>query len=217
MSTDKEMKKEDKGTSDNVNMHDSQEDKKSTDSNASAKPGKDEASSSKSVKGSGKSKGESGKKSSDNRSRKEQSTKEKLAEAQEKYLRLSAEFDNYRKRTLKEKMDLTKTAGESLLVNLLPVMDDFDRAMTVMESATDCNAMKEGIDLIYTKMQEFLKQNGVREIEAREEDFDTDLHEAVTKIPAPDKKLKGKVVDVIQKGYYLNEKVMRYSKVVVGE
>lgn len=147
----------------------------------------------------------------------EQSAVEKLAEMQDKYLRLSAEFDNYRRRTLKEKMELTKTAGESLLVNLLPVMDDFERAMKVMENASDCNSMKEGIDLIYNKFRDFLKQNGVKEIESDNCEFDTDLHDAVTKIPAPDKKLKGKVVDTIQKGYYLHEKVMRHSKVVVGE
>lgn len=141
----------------------------------------------------------------------------KLAEMQDKYLRLSAEFDNYRRRTLKEKMELTKTAGESLLVNLLPVMDDFERAMKLMESATDCKAMKEGIDLIYLKFRDFLKQNGLREIESDNCDFDTDLHEAITKIPAPDKKLQGKVVDTVQKGYYLHEKVIRYSKVVIGE
>jgi molecular chaperone GrpE len=147
----------------------------------------------------------------------EESPLVKLAEMQDKYLRLSAEFDNYRRRTLKEKMDLTKTAGESLLVNLLPVMDDFERAMKVMENASDCKAMKDGIDLIYSKFREFLKQNGVKEIESDNCDFDTDLHDAVTKIPAPDKKLKGKVVDTIQKGYYLHEKVMRHSKVVIGE
>lgn len=142
---------------------------------------------------------------------------EKLAELQDKYLRLSAEFDNYRKRTLKERIELIKSAGESILLSLLPVMDDFDRAINLMESAPDSRAMKEGIDLIYSKMREFLKQNGVKEIDALDKDFDTDLHEAVTKIPATDKKKKGKVVDVIQKGYYLNDKVIRYSKVVVGE
>lgn len=153
----------------------------------------------------------------DNIEQQEATLEEKLAEAQDKYIRLSAEFDNYRKRTLKEKMDLTKSAGETIISNILPVMDDFDRALQVMEEASDCKAMKEGIDLIYAKFNEFLKANGVKEIEAKEKTFDTDLHEAVTKIPAPDKKLKGKIVDVIQKGYYLNEKVIRYAKVVVGE
>ena len=156
-------------------------------------------------------------KKTDNKAGKEPGIEEKLAEAQDKYLRLSAEFDNYRKRTLKEKMDLTKSAGETIINNLLPVMDDFERALQVMEEATDCKAMKDGIDLIYAKFNEFLKGNGVKEIEAMSEEFDTDLHEAITKIPAPEKKLKGKVVDVIQKGYYLNDKVIRYAKVVVGE
>lgn len=145
------------------------------------------------------------------------SLEEKLADAQEKYIRLSAEFDNYRKRTLKEKMELTKSAGESLLTNILPVMDDFERALQVMESAADCKSMKDGIDLIYSKFQDFLKINGVKEIEAVNQVFDTDIHEAITKIPAPDKKRKGKVVDVIQKGYYLNDKIIRYAKVVIGE
>ncbi len=156
-------------------------------------------------------------KKTDTKAKKNQSIEEKLAESQDKYLRLSAEFDNYRKRTLKEKMDLTKSAGESIMNNLLPVMDDFERALQVMEKAEDCNAMKEGIDLIYSKFSEFLKVNGIKEIDAIKEKFDTDLHEAITKIPAPEKKLKGKVVDVIQKGYYLNDKVIRYSKVVIGE
>ena len=156
-------------------------------------------------------------KKTDNKVSTEPTLEEKLAESRDKYLRLSAEFDNYRKRTLKEKMELTKSAGESILNNILPVMDDFDRALQLMESATDCVSMKEGIDLIYIKFQEFLKTNGLKEIEAVNKEFDTDLHEAITKIPAPDKKLKGKVVDVIQKGYYLNEKVIRFAKVVVGE
>jgi molecular chaperone GrpE len=141
----------------------------------------------------------------------------KLAEMQDKYLRLSAEFDNYRKRTLREKIELTKTASESLLLNLLPVLDDFERGITLMDSAADCKAMKDGIDLIYLKFRSFLEQNGVKEIEALNKDFDVDLHDAVTKIPVSEKKLKGKVVDVVQKGYVLNEKVIRFSKVVVGE
>lgn len=153
----------------------------------------------------------------DTRVQNKESLEEKLTEAQDKYLRLSAEFDNYRKRTLKEKMDLTKSAGESVLSNILPVMDDFDRALQLMDSASDCHSMKDGIDLIYNKFQEFLKRNGIKEIEAVNLEFDTDLHEAITKIPAPEKKLKGKVVDVIQKGYYLNDKIIRYAKVVVGE
>jgi len=142
---------------------------------------------------------------------------EKLAEIQDKYIRLSAEFDNFRKRTLKEKMELIKSGGESVLSNILPVVDDFDRALGSAENSDDITALKEGMQLIKTKFNQFLEQNGVKEIEAKEKDFDTDLHEAVTKIPAPTEELKGKVVDVIEKGYYLNEKVLRFSKVVVGE
>ncbi len=147
----------------------------------------------------------------------EKTDAEKLAEMNDKYLRLAAEYDNYRKRTLKEKMELTKSAGEDILVNILPVMDDFERGLNHMDEAKDLEAVKEGVKLIYTKFQEFLKQRGVKEIDAKEKDFDTDLHEALTKIPAPTEKLKGKVVDVIEKGYYLNEKVIRFSKVVIGE
>ncbi|MEA1887783.1 MAG: nucleotide exchange factor GrpE [Bacteroidota bacterium] len=156
-------------------------------------------------------------KESDRSEKKEDYIEVKLAELQDKYLRLSAEFDNYRKRTLRERIELTKSAGENILVSLLPVMDDFDRAMNLMETTPDCEAMKEGLKLIYGKMKDFLKQNDVKEIEAMDKDFDTDLHEAVTKIPASEEKKKGKVVDVIQKGYYLNDKIIRYSKVVVGE
>ncbi|HCC71974.1 MAG TPA: nucleotide exchange factor GrpE [Bacteroidales bacterium] len=156
-------------------------------------------------------------KETDSTEAKEVETQVKLAELQDKYLRLSAEFDNYRKRTLKERIELTKSAAESVLTSLLPVMDDFDRSISIMETVSDYKALKEGINLIYAKMQDFLKQNGVKEIEAMGKEFDTDLHEAVTKIPAEEKKKKGRVVDVTQKGYYLNDKIIRYSKVVVGE
>jgi len=142
---------------------------------------------------------------------------EKIAEFQNKYIRLSADFDNYRKRTLKEKIDLTKSANAEILLNLLPVMDDFERALKSMEDTKGCKEIKDGIDLIYNKFAEFLKSSGVKEIDAMHKKFDTDIHEAVTKIPAPVKKLKGKVLDVIQKGYYLNEKIIRYPKVVIGD
>ena len=142
---------------------------------------------------------------------------EKIAEFQNKYIRLSADFDNYRKRTLKEKVDLTKSANAEILLNLLPVMDDFERALKSMEDTKGCKEIKDGIDLIYNKFGEFLKSSGVKEIDAMHKKFDTDIHEAVTKIPAPVKKLKGKVLDVIQKGYYLNEKIIRYPKVVIGD
>ncbi|MFN8210203.1 MAG: nucleotide exchange factor GrpE [Bacteroidales bacterium] len=147
----------------------------------------------------------------------EPSSLEKLAEMQDRYLRLSAEFDNYRKRTLREKIELTKHAGENILIGIVPVMDDFERAMKLMDSTNDCAAMKSGIDLIYNKFRDFLKQNGIKEIESLNTDFNVDLHEAVSKIKVEDENLKGKVVEVIQKGYFLHEKVMRFSKVVVGE
>jgi molecular chaperone GrpE len=142
---------------------------------------------------------------------------EKLAEMQDKYIRLSAEFDNYRKRTLREKMELSKYAGESLLLNLIPVMDDFERALKHMDTATDSVAMKNGIDLIYNKFGDFLKQNGVKEIESLNGPFNVDIHEAVARVPVEDEGKKGKVVDVLQKGYYLQDKVLRFSKVAVGE
>lgn len=140
-----------------------------------------------------------------------------IIELKDKHIRLQAEFDNYRKRTLKERMELLKTASESLLVNILPVIDDFDRAIQMLDIVEEENHVKEGVHLIYNKFKDFLKQNGVREIEAKEKDFDTDLHEAITKIPAPTEELKGKIVDVVQKGYLLNDKVIRHSKVVIGE
>lgn len=148
---------------------------------------------------------------------KEEDLAEKIAALQDKHLRLSAEFDNFRKRTLKEKADLIKTAGEGVLINILPVIDDFERALQFIDKAEDIAAIKEGIGLIHNKFKSFLSQNGVKEIEAKDKDFDTDLHEAITKFPAPSPELKGKVVDVVEKGYSLNEKVIRHSKVVVGE
>lgn len=140
-----------------------------------------------------------------------------LGNMKDKYLRLSAEFDNYRKRTLKEKSDLLKYASEDVLTDLLPVVDDLDRALNAIEEAKDVAAVKEGLKLIVNKFHDFLKSKGIKEIDAMGKDLDTDLHEAVTKIPAPDDKSKGKIVDVIQKGYLLNDKVIRFSKVVIGE
>jgi len=143
--------------------------------------------------------------------------KNELEELKDKHLRLQAEFDNYRRRTLKEKADLISSAGEKVLKDLLPVIDDLDRAMESTATAQDVAAVREGLDLIVNKFQNFLKNNGVSEIEAKEQDFDADKHEAVTKFPAPSEDLKGKVIDVVQKGYTLNGKVMRFAKVVVGE
>jgi len=143
--------------------------------------------------------------------------KAQVEEQKDRYLRLSAEFDNYRKRTLKERSDMLKTVNGDTLSGMLPVLDDLERAMQSMQKATDVDAVREGVVLIYNKIQEFLKNKGIVEIDAMNQVFDTDLHEAVTKIPAPTEDLKGKVVDVIQKGYKIDTKVIRYAKVVVGE
>lgn len=142
---------------------------------------------------------------------------EKLAEMQDKYVRLAAEFDNYRKRTLKEKMELSKYASENLLLQILPFMDDFERALENIENTTDCVAIKEGIDLIHTKFCDFLKQNGITEVEALNCPFNVDLHDAVAKVAVEEEDKKGKVIKVIQKGYFLLDKVIRHSKVIVGE
>lgn len=144
-------------------------------------------------------------------------TEMKLQDMTDKYMRLSAEFDNYRKRTLKEKMDLMKTAGEKIFMDILPVMDNFERAMNAMESANEIEPVVEGVNLIYNRFSDFLKQNGLEVIVTEKADFDVELHEAITKMPAPSKKMKGKIIDCVEKGYKLNEKVVRYAKVVVGE
>ncbi len=138
-------------------------------------------------------------------------------ELKDKYLRQTAEYDNYRKRTMREKMELTKNAGQDLLVALLPVIDDFERALSHMNEASDVAALREGVELIYSKFGSYLQKNGVTPIDAVNKEFDTDLHEAVTKIPAPTPDMKGKVLDCIEKGYMLNDKVIRFSKVVVCE
>lgn len=143
--------------------------------------------------------------------------KEKAADLNDKNLRLMAEFDNYRKRTLKERTDLLKTAGESVLVDMLPLVDDFERALKAMETTDNVDAVKEGVELIYEKFIKFLAQKGVKEIPTINEPFDTDLHEAVTTFPAPSEDMKGKVMDCVSKGYMMNDKVIRYPKVVVCE
>jgi molecular chaperone GrpE len=157
------------------------------------------------------------KRPSDNVVSKEKELEVKLAEMQDKYIRLSAEFDNYRKRTLREKMDLSRYATEELLLKLLPVMDDFERAISHMESSIDSDALKNGIDLIYIKFNDFLRQNDVKEIATTDAIFNVDLHDAIAKVAVEDDEKKGKIIDVVQKGYYLHDKVIRHSKVVVGE
>ena len=155
-----------------------------------------------------------GKKTDDSAKLKE--LQKEISEQKNKYIRLSADFDNFRKRTQKEKMDMFKSAGEGIFVEILPVLDDLERAMKFIDDAKDVDAVKEGMLLIYNKFKDYLNQQGVKEIEALHTKFDTDVHEAVTQFPTDDKKLKGKVVDVLTKGYTLNDKVIRYSKVVIG-
>jgi molecular chaperone GrpE len=140
-----------------------------------------------------------------------------IEEMKDKHLRLQAEFDNFRKRTLKEKADLIKSGGESVLTLILPVIDDFDRALAVMKDVPEDDPSKIGFLLIFNKFKDFMKINNLKEIEAMGQDFDVDIHYALTKIPAPVEELKGKVVDVVEKGYLLNDKVIRFAKVVIGE
>lgn len=140
-----------------------------------------------------------------------------LEEQKDKYLRLSAEFDNYRKRTMKEKAELILNGGEKTITSILPVVDDFERALKNMETATDVAAIREGVELIYNKFMSVLGQNGVKVIETKEQALNTDFHEAIAVIPAPQEELKGKILDCVQTGYTLNDKVIRHAKVVVGE
>lgn len=140
-----------------------------------------------------------------------------VAQLNDKYLRLYSEFDNYRKRSLKERIELSKTAASDLIVSLLPVLDDFERALDSMETEEDKeNAVIDGINLVYNKLKNILSQQGLEKMKVMGESFDTDFHEAITNIPAPDPGQKGKILDVIQNGYLLNGKVIRYAKVVVG-
>lgn len=140
-----------------------------------------------------------------------------INEDKDKYLRLSAEFDNYRKRTMKEKAELILNGGEKSIISLLPVIDDLERAVKTTEISTDVAAIKEGIDLIYNKFISILSQNGVKLIETKDQSLDTDFHEAIAVIPAPSEELKGKILDTVQTGYTMNDKVIRHAKVVVGE
>ncbi len=139
------------------------------------------------------------------------------AELNNKFLLLYSEFDNYKKRTNKEKLELMSTASEKVIVNLLPIVDDFERAIKANENLTDAEVMKDGFNLIYNKLLNMLKRFDVTEIEAKGEVFDTDLHEAVTHFPTPNEEEKGKVIDVTEKGYKIKDKVIRYAKVVVGQ
>lgn len=134
----------------------------------------------------------------------------------ESNLRLLAEYDNYRKRSMREKAELIKTGGESVLIGILSIVDDFERGLATVQDNSETAAFKEGMELIYKKLTAYLKQHGVEAIETQDQDFNTDLHEAITTIPAADEKQRGKVVDCIQKGYFLHDKVIRFAKVVVA-
>lgn len=154
----------------------------------------------------------------------EQTPEEKIKELEEKcakqhdeYIRLYADFENFRKQSLKARAELIKSAGEGIFANILPLVDDFERAMGAMENATDVESVKEGVNLIYNKFNSFLAQNGVTPIETKDAEFNVDFHEAITMIPAPSEEMKGKVIDCTQKGYMLKEKVLRFAKVVVGQ
>ena len=143
--------------------------------------------------------------------------KAEKAELNDRFLRLFSEFDNYKKRVSKEKLDLISTASEKVLVSLLPVIDDFERAIAANEKVDDVDSIKEGFNLIYNKLVQMMKRFDVEEIQAKGEEFNTDFHEAVTHFPAQKEEDKGKVIDVTEKGYKLKDKVIRYAKVVVGQ
>lgn len=137
-------------------------------------------------------------------------------EAKDKYVRLYAEFDNFKRRTTKERIDLLQSAGKDIISELIPVIDDFERALKSMETATDIKAVKEGVNLVNNKFKNILQQKGLKEMQSKGEPFNADLHEAITSTPAPSADLKGKVVEELEKGYFLNDKVIRFAKVVVG-
>ncbi|MCK8493652.1 MULTISPECIES: nucleotide exchange factor GrpE [Spirosoma] len=139
-----------------------------------------------------------------------------LAELKDKYLRLYADFENFRRRTSKEKLDLISNANEGVLKALIPVVDDFERALQSVETTEDIAAVKEGVSLIYNKLFKTLESKGLKPMISKGEPFNADLHESITQFPAPSDDLKGKVIDEIEKGYYLNDKVIRFAKVIVG-
>lgn len=142
---------------------------------------------------------------------------QRCADLADRNLRMMAEFDNYRRRTNKEKLDLLKTAGENIFKDMLPLVDDFERAKSAMQQADDVDALREGIELIYNKFLAFLAKHEVKPIETQDTEFNTEFHEAITTLPAPTEEQKGKVLDCTQRGYTLGDKVIRYAKVVVGD
>lgn len=147
----------------------------------------------------------------------EPTAEERYAELNDKFLRLYSEFDNFRKRTNKEKVELISTASAGVLKDLIPVLDDFERAIANNENAEDISVVKEGFQLIYNKFKTVLENKGLKAMASKGEAFDSELHEAIANIPAPDSSMTGKVIDDVEKGYYLNDKVIRYAKVVVGQ
>ncbi len=147
----------------------------------------------------------------------EEQLKKNLDELNDKYLRLYSEFDNYKRRNIKERSELIQSAGKEVIEAMLPVLDDFERAVKAMDQASDIQAVKEGVVLIQNKLNNILTQRGLKAMESVGQDFDVDFHEAITKIPAPSEDLKGKVVDEVEKGYLLKDKVLRFAKVVIGE
>lgn len=147
----------------------------------------------------------------------EQTAEEKYNELNDRFLRLYAEFDNFRRRTNKEKVDIIANANAGVLKDMLPVMDDFERAIANNESVEDINAVKEGFSLIYNKFKSTLESKGLKVMASKGENFDSEIHEAIANIPAPSEAEKGKVIDDVEKGYYLNDKVIRFAKVVVGQ
>ncbi|MFZ9027965.1 MAG: nucleotide exchange factor GrpE [Crocinitomicaceae bacterium] len=149
--------------------------------------------------------------------KKEPTMEEKYNEVNDKYLRLYAEFENFRRRTNKEKLDTISSANAGVMKDLLPVLDDFERAIANNQNTEDVAVLKEGFQLIFNKFSNILTAKGLKPMEVNEAPFDSEMHEAIANIPAPDEKLKGKVVDTVEKGYYLNDKVIRYAKVVVGQ
>ena len=146
-----------------------------------------------------------------------QKLRDELEEQKDKYVRLFAEFDNFKRRTSKERIELIQTAGKEVIVSLLQVLDDCDRAEVQMQRTEDVNQVKEGVQLVFNKLRKTLQAQGLKAMESLHTDFDVEKHEAITEIPVDDKKLKGKVVDEIEKGYYLNDKLIRFAKVVVGK
>jgi molecular chaperone GrpE len=146
----------------------------------------------------------------------EEKLKAESAEWNNKYLRLYAEFDNFKRRTSKERLELMQMAGKDVIVDLLTVLDDFERAQKSIQTATDVEAVKEGVNLVHNKLKSLLSSKGLKEMNAIGTEFDADLHEGITNIPAPTADLKGKVIDELEKGYYLNDKVIRFAKVIIG-